>query len=326
MKTYPVVDGHCDAILPAIGRSLDPCERDPRDFLSRNRIGHVDFPRLVEGGYACQVMGLFCDEEAVAAGPMAATETMLDGLDSLYAASNGSFFPVLRAADIARAGNGVVGSLASIEGGEALEGRLESLAHFHQRGVRMLGLTWNRRNELGRGVRAEGSSGLTDFGRAAVAEAERLGMIVDCSHLSDEAFDDLAAVAEQPFVASHSNCRSLCSFPRNLDDSRIEAVARSGGLVGAIAVPDFLVDGGGPAADLGRLCDHVDHIVAVGGIACAALGMDFDGFDPAKGGPLVDCSAIQDIGAELARRGYSEADIALVMGGNWTRVFGEVIG
>jgi membrane dipeptidase len=328
MMKFPVVDGHCDSIMSATGRSLAPGESGRRDLLSRNAAGHLDLPRLREGGYACQAMAIFCEDEEVAEGRAASvTDAMLDELEAILAASGGAFAPVRRAADIQGAMDaGAVGALASIEGGECLGGRLGELGRYHGRGVRMIGLTWNRRNELGRGLFGEGSGGLTEFGLAVVREAARLGMVVDCSHLSDEAFDDLARASERPFVASHSNCRALCSFPRNLDDGRIEAVARSGGLVGVNAVPDFVADGGGRGANLAKLCDHIDHIVAVGGIGCAALGMDFDGYDPAQGGPLADCSRVQEVAAELGRRGYSEGDVALVMGGNWMRVFAEVIG
>jgi membrane dipeptidase len=327
VKTYRVVDGHCDSIRHVVGRSLYKGETGRRDFFARNAAGHVDLPRLRDGGYVCQTMALFCDDDEVASGAAAATGAMFDALESLYETSGGSFRPALRAADIeAASAAGAIASLASLEGGEALEGRLDALGDYYRRGVRMIGLTWNRRNELGRGVFAEGSGGLTDFGRAVVREAERLGMLVDCSHLADESFDDLAASAERPFVASHSNCRALCSFPRNLDDRRIEAVARSGGLVGVNAVPDFVADGGGGEANLVRLCDHIDRIVALGGIGCVALGMDFDGFKPDAGGPLADCSHIQNVAAELARRRYDDTEIGLVMGGNWMRVIAEVVG
>jgi membrane dipeptidase len=328
VKPYPVVDGHCDTIMTAMGRGLAPGESQGRDMLARNAVGHLDLPRLREGGYACQTMAFFCTDAEVAAGKAAqTTDAMIDKLEAVIAASGGAFVAVLREADIGRAeAAGAVGSLASIEGGECLVGSLEELGRYYRRGVRMIGLTWNRRNELGRGLRGEGSGGLTEFGLAVVREAARLGMVVDGSHLSDEAFDDLAAASERPFVASHSNCRALCSFPRNLDDARIEAIARSGGLVGVTAVPDFVNDGGGAGADLAKLCDHIDHIVSVGGIGCAALGMDFDGYDPALGGPLPDCSRVQDVASELESRGYSVDDVALVMGGNWRRVFGAVIG
>jgi len=328
VRSYPVVDGHCDSIMAAMGRGLPPGESGPRDLLARNAVGHLDLPRLREGGYACQAMACFCRDEEVAAGRASElTDAMIDELESIMEASGGGLAPVLAAADVARAGaSGAVGALVSIEGGECLAGRLEELGRYHGRGARMIGLTWNRRNELGRGLFGEGSGGLTEFGLAVVREAARLGMIVDCSHLSDEAFDDLARASERPFVASHSNCRALCSFPRNLDDGRIEAVARSGGLVGVNAVPDFVADGGGAAANLGKLCDHIDHIVEVGGIGCAALGLDLDGYDPAKGGPLRDCSRIQEVAAELGRRGYAESEVALVMGGNWLRVLAAVLG
>ncbi|HUW41344.1 MAG TPA: dipeptidase [Rectinemataceae bacterium] len=320
-----IVDGHSDALLPLAGKSLLPGETELRDFFRRNDRGHVDLPRLLEGGVGCQVMAVFCDDEAVSGGAARATLDLLDLLSSLYDASKGRFVPVLRAADVAAArAAGAVGSLAAIEGGESIEGDLALLRGFYRLGVRLMTLTHNRRNALGRGVRTEGSDGLSEFGRSCVREMERLGMIVDASHLSDAAFDDLAAAAERPFVASHSNARAVHPDLRNLDDARIEAVARSGGVVGLTFVPYFVAPKG--EANLERFCGHIDRVVEVGGIDCAALGSDFDGFAPGADFVLADCSRYEDLIGALRARGYSGEAIAKIMGGNWLRVFGEVLG
>ncbi len=320
-----IVDGHSDAIFPVLGKSLVPGETEPRDFFRRNDIGHIDLPRLIEGGVGCQVMALYCDDGDVAAGAARATLAMLDRLEQLYDASEGRFVSVSRAADIdAVAAAGSVGSLAAIEGGESIEGDLCLLRTFYRLGVRLMTLTHNRRNAIGRGARTEGSDGLSDFGFACVREMERLGMIVDASHLSDEAFDDLADSAERPFVASHSNARAIEANPRNLDDGQIEKIARSGGVVGLTFVPYFVASQG--EAHLDRLCDHIDHVVKIGGLDCAAIGSDFDGFDPGAGAVVKDCSRFGDLVDALRERNYSDGEIAKIMGGNWLRVFRQVLG
>jgi membrane dipeptidase len=270
-------------------------------------------------------MALYCDDADVAAGAARATLGMLDRLERLYEASGGRFVPVRRVADIEAARRvGAVGSLAAIEGGEAIEGNLSLLRTFFRLGIRLMTLTHNRRNAIGRGVRTEGGDGLSDFGLACVREMERLGMIVDASHLSDQAFDDLAASAERPFVASHSNARAVHPELRNLDDRQIERIARSGGVVGLTFVPYFVAPQG--TACLDRLCDHIDHVVGVGGLECAAIGSDFDGFEPSAGAVLADCSRYRELVDALCARGYSDEGIDKIMGGNWLRVFGEVLG
>ncbi len=193
-----------------------------------------------------------------------------------------------------------------------------------------MGPTWNRRNALGRGAgtgnpEVDGSGGLTDFGRRAVAEMERLGMIVDASHLSDEALDDLLSIARRPVVASHSNSRALCPHPRNLEDSQIERIAATGGLVAATFAGLF-VDAVPARVGLGRFLDHVDRLVSVAGAEHVGIGSDFDGFTMDYGVVLPDCSRMPELTAGLLARGHSPEDIRGIMGGNWLRVVGEVVG
>ncbi|MDP3177864.1 MAG: membrane dipeptidase, partial [Spirochaetaceae bacterium] len=229
-----VVDGHCDTIGDIVGTSFSDPSAPPRDFLSRGTAGHIDLPRLVEGGVTCQAMALFTDDKFMP-DAVGRTHRLLDALESLLASTEEAFL-ARRAADIRRAkAEGRVAALFAIEGGEAIgepDSGLDVLRSYHSRGLRMMGLTWNRRNAIARGVGAEGCGGVTDFGRKVVAEMERLGIIVDASHLSDEALDDLLAIAQRPIVATHSNSRELCPHRRNLLDSQVERIAATGGLVG----------------------------------------------------------------------------------------------
>ncbi|HAE22358.1 MAG TPA: dipeptidase, partial [Spirochaetaceae bacterium] len=186
-----VFDGHCDTLLALIGRSLYPEERAPRDFFTKNTLGQVDLPRLEAGGLACQVFACFAGDPLPPEGAFAITERLLDTLNGIVLRSGGRLVAVRSDAELASAlDSGAVGALASIEGGECLEGDLGRLRHFYARGIRMLGLTYNRRNELGRGVRAEGTDGLSSFGREVLRECARLGIIVDVSHLSDAGLRD----------------------------------------------------------------------------------------------------------------------------------------
>jgi membrane dipeptidase len=337
-----VIDGHSDAILPVLGRSLIPGETDPRDFFAspegeerlragakrsaapEARRGHIDLGRLVEGGVAVQSMALFLDDEYLALGPRSQTFVMLEALEGLYEGSGGRFFPYREPGDALRAhAEGKVAGLFAIEGGEALEGNLDELRDFALRGLKMLGLTWNRGNELGQGVLAEGRGGLTAFGRKAVAECERSGILVDASHLSDEAFDDLSACAERPFVASHSSCRAVCGNRRNLDDARIEALAGSGGLIALNLFSLFISDGPG-GASLERILRQVDHAVSVAGIEHVGFGSDFDGYPPSEGDFMEGAQSWPALAEALSGHGYAEDEVDALLGGNWYRVLTEL--
>lgn len=321
---FPVIDAHCDALLAVIGKSQIPGDTGRRDFLARNEISHIDLPKLLEGRVRCQFMALFA-EDADLPQVKAYTHGLIDEFEVICARAEGLMFAVRTASDLDKALPGVsVGGLLSIEGAEALEGSLDSVDEFYGRGVRAIGITWNRRNAFGRGVRAEGEDGLTPLGRELVEKMESMGMIVDCSHLSDKAFDDLAQVARRPFIASHSNARSLNDHPRNLEDRQIRRIAEGGGAIGAVFVPNF-VSMKPEKSFLEHLIDHIDHIVNVGGLDSAALGSDFDGYRGVEGHVLADASEFPILAQALSRRGYAAGQIEKIFSKNWERVIREIL-
>jgi membrane dipeptidase len=323
-----VIDGHCDSACDLVGRGCASPKSPPRDFLARGA-GQVDLPRLREGGVHCQFMAMFADDEYLE-DARGRTYRLLEAIEAVLARTR-DFRLALSASDIVRAkAEGWTAALLAIEGGEAIGESLEGLRAFYGRGVRLMGLTWNRRNALGRGAGAgdpavDGRGGLTGFGRRVVAEMERLGMIVDASHLSDEALDELLSIAERPVVASHSNSRELCPRRRNLSDAQVERVAATGGLVAATFAGIF-VDEDPSKVCLERFLDHVDRLVGVAGAEHVGIGSDFDGFSERDGVVLPDCSRMGELTAGLLRRGYGPGDIGGIMGGNWLRVIGEVVG
>ena len=177
--------------------------------------------------------------------------------------------------------------IRSIESGAALGGKLENVDHFAKLNFKMMTLTWNGINELGSGSQSE--MGLTDFGKAAVRRMEEVGMIVDCSHLNDAGFEDLLNCSTKPFVASHSNLRSLCSHSRNLRDDQFKEIVARGGLCGINVHSKFLSEpddlGAGQKEQLLRL---IDRMLELGGEDVIAWGMDLDGgvtCDPSIGTP-----------------------------------------
>ncbi len=321
----PVIDAHCDALLAVVGKSLLSGDSGKRDFLLRNVKSHIDLPKLLDGGVRCQFMALFADDEVLAEAKKY-THRLIDEFEAICERSKGAMFPVLEASELGKAVPGrSVGGLLSIEGAEALEGRLDSVDEFYARGVRAIGITWNRRNPFGRGVKAEGRDGLTPLGLELVEKMEEMRMIVDASHLSDQAFCDLAGAANKPFIASHSNARAVNDHPRNLTDGQIRSIGDRGGAVGAVFVPTFVASKP-QKAYLDHAIDHIDHIVRVGGIETAAIGSDFDGYRETEGSVLADASEFPLLGRALAARGYSREDIEKILWRNWERVIHEILG
>lgn len=188
----------------------------------------------------------------------------------------GQIRPCRRFADAEAAfAAGKFAGVLTVEGGAVLAGRLERIETLRDAGVRMMTLTWNGPNEIGSGHLTQG--GLTGFGREAVGELERCGVLVDVSHLNDRGFEDLLAVAKKPFVASHSNVRSVCAHRRNLPEEFVREIVRRGGLIGLNYARGFLSDAGrGSRDDFYR---HVCRFLELGAEKCLALGSDYDGTD-----------------------------------------------
>ncbi len=322
-----IIDGHCDTMLSIMSRGRHP--RSPaRDFFEKSEAGHIDLPRLIDGGVTCQVMALYIEPQYKPTGSARRCLELLDAFYGLLGQSE-NFALATRSQHIVDAkGKGQVCGLLSIEGGEAIEGRLSLLRSFYRLGVRAMGLTWNQRNDLADGVGEKSAkSGLTDLGISVVKEMERLGMLVDVSHLSETSFWGVDRVAERPYIASHSNAQALASHPRNLTDKQIEALAAKGGVIGVVFCPPF-VDDQKANVSLSRLCDHIDHIKKIAGIDHVGLGSDFDGFGVSPESPQVmkDVSEMPKLTEELLGRGYTEDEVKKVLGGNWLRVYREVLG
>ncbi len=212
---------------------------------------------------------------------------------------------------------GRVAVVVSMEGAHGLGvGPWEpALDAFWSGGLRVLGLTWSLSNRFA-GSSADDGGGLTDEGRALVAEARRRGLLLDLSHASRQTTLEVCSGAPAPVVASHSNAHARTPADRNLTDEEIRCIAQTGGVVGVMLHAPFL----GKGADLRAVADHADHIVAIGGPGAVALGTDFDGFiRPPRG--LGDASQLPALWAELRRRGWTDAQIAGMQGANFMRAW-----
>jgi len=166
--------------------------------------------------------------------------------------------------------------------------------------------------------------GLTDFGREVVREMNRIGMIVDVSHVSDSTLRDVLAVTTRPVIASHSCAYALNPHHRNLRDDLLQAIAANGGVVGVNFYPTYLAEAG-EQISYTRIVDHIDHVVRVAGIDHVGLGSDFDGVEVLPTG-MEDCTRMPAITEELIRRGYADGEILNLLGRNFLRVMAAVTG
>lgn len=246
----------------------------------------------------------------------------LDGFGILIAeaAADDRFRIARTAGDITAAKrDGAAAAILALEDSDGLERSLNILTALHALGLRSVGITHNPVSWAAAGADEPAGGGLTSHGVALVRELNRLGILVDVSHLNEAGFWDVIAQADRPLIASHSNCRALCNHPRNLDDRQIEAVAATGGLVAITFVPKFV---SAAEPNLERLLDHVDHAIAVTGPEHVGLGSDFDG-----GGTVIPhAGEYPALTAGMAARGHDEQTIRGVLGLNHLRVFRAVCG
>lgn len=207
-------------------------------------------------------------------------------------------------------------AILSIEGGEALGGKIENVEYFYNLGVRFLTLTWNNRNQLGTSSHPSCSDEpLTEFGKQVIREMNRLKMTPDVSHLSEKGFWSVIKESKMPIVATHSNAKKLCGHNRNLTDEQFLAIKKSGGLVGINFYPGFLADDE-TKADIKSIISHIEHFMALGGKDTLALGGDLDGI-PCLPKGMNSVSDIDKIAEELAKINYREDTIKKIMGENF---------
>lgn len=211
---------------------------------------------------------------------------------------------------------GRIALVVSLEGAHGIDATgVAGLDRLHTRGLSLLGLTWSFSNRFA-GSSGDGGGGLTADGRALVAEANRLGVLLDVSHASRATTLDTCAASVAPVIASHSDAAAVHAAARNLTDAEITCIARTGGVIGLNFHSSFV----GSPAGVARVADHADHLRAVGGVGVVALGSDYDGLITPPP-DLKDASKLPALWAELRRRGWSESDLLLVRGENFLRAW-----
>ncbi len=352
------VDTHIDTIQNVVFANAD--------LARRLSFGHVDFPRLREGGVKAPVFSLWVPTYYKGAEAVRRTLDLRDAIERVLDAHPDQVELATTVADIERITKaGKIAALLSVEGGHQIDDDLAVLRVYYHLGIRSMTLTHFRDNDW-----ADSSTdkplhnGLTDFGKQVVGEMNRLHMLVDISHVSDKTFYDTLAVSTQPVIASHSSCRALSNVPRNMTDDMLRALAKNGGVVGINFGEGFINQ---KDADLlmnavksisfqeptltGKALDDyaakqykeligtrrkvfatVEDVAAHVDHAVKVAGIDHVGigsdFDGITGPPngLDDISKMPNLAAALLKKGYSETDVKKILGGNFLRVMRQVLG
>ena len=317
-KEAIVVDTHCDTLM----QFLPQRRIQPRKLGERSGSGHIDLPRMIEGGVTCQTFAMYTGTRPVVP---EATLKALQMVDVFYEgiAANQEIIAITKSEEIVTAKkDGKVTGILAMEGAEPLMGDIGLLRVFYRLGVRLLSFAWNFRTPFADGLNAKGSkSKLPELGVQALEEMDRLGIVFDVSHLCDSNFWDVCDVKRGPFMATHSNCRKLAEVSRNLTDDMIRALADHNGVMGLNFGAGFVHRDN---ANVETLVDHIDHICDLVGPNHVGLGSDFDGIGRTPVG-LEDVSKMPNITRELVKREYSDADILKILGGNHLRVFKDVL-
>lgn len=327
-----VADMHCDTIAELYYR-----RQEGKDGSILKNDCHIDLERMKKGDYCLQNFALFT-ELTKHERPFEYCMKLLDLFYTELKPYEDLIGIVKTYEDIEKnRKKGRMSAMLTIEEGGVCQGELAFLRNFYRLGVRMMTLTWNYKNELAypNRIRIEGQDayfepetefGLTDTGIAFVEEMEKLGIIIDVSHLSDAGIYDVLRYTKKPFVASHSNARTIASNPRNLTDDMIKKLAERGGVTGINYCADFLHDWKKGEHSLSRIEDmvsHMKHLKKIGGIGCIGLGSDFDGI----GGEL-EMKSPEDLPlleACMKKEGFSEAEMEAVFYGNVLRVYKEIL-
>src|SRR5712691_9122578 len=352
LRTVPLIDGHND--IPDAIRERGGL--DSVNFAVRQPKLMTDIPRLRSGHVAGQFWAAYVPSTTMDSGPHPAVYALeqIDLIHRLCARNSRSMAMAYTAADVQRNfAAGKISCLIGIEGGHAIENSLGALRMFYNLGTRYMTLTHWRSLEWATASTDTARRGLSPFGKQVVLEMNRLGMLVDLSHVNEITMSDALHTSRAPVIFSHSSARGLTSHARDVPDSILKLVPANGGVVMVNFNPGFVSEAvrawgdsvtarmarlraagadsvaradslrvweaAAPHATLAQVADHIEHIRQVCGIDCVGLGSDFDGITEVPVG-LEDVSKFPDLIAELLRRGWTEADVKKVAGLNTLRV------
>ena len=302
------LDSHCDTPM-FFPQGINFGSRDSKIL--------VDLHKMTEGHQDSNIMVAYIPQ-TLSESPKAYADNIFNQIEEIVA-THSNYVGIARTpADLwsnKRQGKKII--MLGIENGYALEGSLDNLRHFAQRGIVYMTLCHNGDNDICDSARgSETHGGVSAFGQEVIKEMNRLGIMVDLSHAAESSFYDALKLSNTPIVCSHSSCRALCDHPRNLTDAQMRALAKSGGVMQVTLYHGFLQkDGEATIEDAMR---HLEHAIEVMGIDHVGLGTDFDGDGGIRG--LANSAELLQFTRQLLKRGYSEDDIQKIWGGNFLRV------
>ena len=354
--SVPMFDGHNDYAWEVRERAgKDPAKLDIRNVRTDTM---TDIPRLRQGGVGAQFWSVYVPASLAGQQAVTATLEQIDIVHRMIARYPDDFALALTADDVQRIfGEGKIASLIGMEGGHSIDSSLGALRMFARLGARYMTLTHSKNTPWADSATdTPEHGGLTAFGEEVVREMNRLGMLVDMSHVSEETMEDVLRVTRAPVIFSHSSARALCDHPRNVPDAILRQLPKNGGVVMVSFVPGFttpeaaawdtaqeaesarletlspkdeaavkaglsawMADHPRPKVTVAQVADHVDHVRKLAGIDHVGYGSDFDGITSTPAG-LEDVSTFPALTAELLRRGYTELEVKKVLGLNLLRV------
>jgi len=335
LRSTPLIDGHNDLAWRIREDSVMTRDVEAYD-LRRSTPGHTDLARLRAGMVGAQFWSVYIPGEIRDSGYARVQLEQIDIARRFIAKYPEALRFVTSSSGVRSAfGAGRIGSMLGMEGGHAIENSLGALRAYYDLGVRYMTLTHNVTLDWAdAALDSAKHGGLTRFGEEVVREMNRLGMLVDLSHVSPGTMSDALTVAEAPVIFSHSGARALVDHPRNVPDSILVRVARNGGVVMVPFVPSFVSPAvkawsdssrswqathPAPRATIADVANHIDHIRKVAGVDQVGIGSDFDGITETVQG-LENVSTFPALFLELARRGWTEGDLRKLAGENVLRV------
>ena len=318
------LDTHCDTPM-FFPQGIHFDQRDPKIL--------VDLQKMTEGRQDATIMVAYLPQPKAGekfsdnvsfdvSGPKAYADLIFDKIEEIVS-QNKAYIALARTPNDLwmHKHQGLKSIMLGIENGLALEGKLENLQHFADRGVVYVTLCHNGDNDICDSARGNNThNGVSAFGEQVIREMNRLGILVDLSHGGEKSFYDALDISSQPIVCSHSSSRALCDHPRNLTDDQMRALAAKGGVAQTTIYHGFLKKDG--EATILDVMAHLDHAIDVMGIDHVGLGTDFDGDGGVRG--LADSSELINFTRQLLARRYSEQDIQKIWGGNFLRVMAQV--
>lgn len=312
-----VIDLHCDTLLE--------CWRNKEQSLLEGTTA-INLNKLREGNSLAQCFAMYLPWKKMDIGPYEILKGIYKTYSDKMEMHKDIIKPALTVEDIEKnAQEGYISSILTIEDAAFLENKIERLDEVFNMGVRMIGLIWNYENCVAYpNSRDEAAHlrGLKVFGMDVVEKMNELGMIIDCSHLNEGGFYDVAKLSKKPFIASHSCARALCNHPRNLTDEQLKTLGDKGGVCGINFYGSFLNESEEPAS-FNRIIEHLEYVKNKAGIDAVAFGSDFDGID--DNGELIDFTGFNPL-IDRMRKHFTDDEIDKISHINALRVLRENIG